>query len=150
MLVAVQSLSCVQLFATPWTATHQASLSFTVFRSLLKLMSIELVMPSNHLVLCCPLLLLPSVFVSIRVFFELTVHINCQSIGASASASALSMNIQGWFPLGLTGLFSCHLSNSEESSPAPQFESINSLVLSFLYGPTFPSIHDFWKNHSFD
>ena len=66
-VVDVQSLSRVQLFATPWTAAHQASLSFTISRSLLKLISIELVMPSNHLVLCHPLLL-PSIFPSIRVF----------------------------------------------------------------------------------
>ena len=65
---SVQSLSCVWLFATPWTAARQASLSITNSRSLLKLMSIESVMPSNHLILCCPLLLLPSVFPSIRVF----------------------------------------------------------------------------------
>ena len=66
--VFVQSLSCVQLFVTPWTAACQASLSFTISRSLLKIMSIELVMPSNHFILCCPLLLLPSVFPSIRAF----------------------------------------------------------------------------------
>ena len=120
ILFVVHLLSCVQLFATPWTATHQASLSFTVFQSLLKLMSIEVVMPSNHLILCCPLLLLPSVFVSIRVFFELTVHINCWSIGASASASALSMNTQGWFPLVLTDWISLQSEgDSQESSPAP-------------------------------
>ena len=65
---SVQSLSCVQLFATPWTVAHQASLSITNSRSLLNLMFIELVMPSNHLILCRPLLLLPSVFPSIRVF----------------------------------------------------------------------------------
>ena len=65
---SVQSLSCVWLFATPWTAAHQASLSITNSQSLLKLMSIELMMPSNHLILCCPLLLLPSIFPSIRVF----------------------------------------------------------------------------------
>ena len=65
---SVQSLSHVRLFAAPWTAAYQASLSITKFRSLLKLMSIELVMPSNHLILCCPLLLLPSIFPSIRVF----------------------------------------------------------------------------------
>ena len=64
----VQSLSHVGLLATPWTAAHQASLSFTISRSLLKLMSIESVMPSNHLILCLPLLLLPSIFPSIRVF----------------------------------------------------------------------------------
>ena len=65
---SVQSLSCVRLFVTPWTAAHQASLSITNSRSLLNLMSIELVMPSNHLILCCPLLLLPSIFPSLRVF----------------------------------------------------------------------------------
>ena len=66
--VVVQSLSCVQLFTTPWTAARQASLSFTISRGLLKLMSIELVMPSSRLIFCRPLLLLPSVFPSIRVF----------------------------------------------------------------------------------
>ena len=67
-VVVVQSLSCVQLFATPWTAAHQASLDFTVSWSLLKLVSNESVMPSNHLILCCLLLLLPSIFPSIRLF----------------------------------------------------------------------------------
>ena len=66
--VVVELLSCVQLFATPWTAAPQASLSFIISQSLLKLMSIESVMPSNHLILCCPLLILPSIFPSIRVF----------------------------------------------------------------------------------
>ena len=68
-IFVVQSLSCVPLFVTPWTAAAcQASLSFTIFRNLLKLISIELVMPSNHLILCCPLLLLPSIFPSIKLF----------------------------------------------------------------------------------
>ena len=70
------------------------------------------------------------------------------SIGVSASASVLPENIQDWFPWGLTGLIS--LRDSQESSPAPQFQSINSLVLSFLYRPALTSIHDHWKNHSFD
>ena len=70
---SVQSLSCVQLFATLWTVAHQASLSITNFQSLLKLMSIELVMPSNHLSLCCPLFLLPSILPSIRVFSNQSV-----------------------------------------------------------------------------
>ena len=70
---SVQSLSCVQLFATLWTVAHQASLSITNFQSLLKLMSIELVMPSNHLSLCCPLSLLPSILPSIRVFSNQSV-----------------------------------------------------------------------------
>ena len=75
-VVVVQLLSLIQHFATPWTAAHQASLSFTISWSLLKLMSIELVMPSNHVILCCPLLFLPSIFPSIGVFSnELVLHI---------------------------------------------------------------------------
>ena len=102
---SVQSFSCVQLFATPWTAAHQASLSITNSRSSLKLMSIESVMPSSHLIFCRPLLLLPSIFPSIRVFFnESALPIGGQSTGASASASVLPMNIQSCFLLGFTGL----------------------------------------------
>ena len=93
------------LFATPWTAARQASLSFTISQSLLKLISIESVMPSNRLVLCHPLLLLPSIFPSIRVFSnELALLIRWPKYWASASVSVLPVNIQGWFPLGLTGL----------------------------------------------
>ena len=74
-----------------------------------------------------------------------------QSLGASASASVLPMNIQGFFfPLGLTGLISLQSKDSQESSPTPQFKSIKSLALSFLYSPTLISIHDYWKNHSLD
>ena len=92
---------------TPWTAAGQASLSFTLSQSLLKLMSIESVMPSNHLVLCRPLFLLPSIFPSIILFSnELALCIRWQSIGASASV--LLMNVYSWFPLGLTGLISLY------------------------------------------
>ena len=102
---AVQFLSRVQLSATPWTAARQASLAITISGSLLKLMSIELLMPSNHLVLSCPLLLLPSIFPSIKVFSSDWLFASGgQSIGASASV--LPMNIQDWFPLALTGLIS--------------------------------------------
>ena len=73
-----------------------------------------------------------------------------QSIGASALASVLPMNIQGWFPLGLTGLISLLSRDSQESSPAPQFENIDSLALSLFYGPNLTSVHDYWKNHSLD
>ena len=105
--VVVQPLRCVWLFTTPWTAVQQASLSFTTYQSLLKLMSIKSVMPSNHVVLCHPLLLLLSIFPSIRVFSNSWFYASGgQSIGASGSASPLPMNIQGWFPLGLTGLIS--------------------------------------------
>ena len=102
---SVQSLSCVQLFATAWTAACQASLSITNSQSLLKLMPIESVMPSNHLILCHPLLLPPSVFPSIRVFSNESFFASGgQNTGVSASASVLPMNIQDWFPLGLLSL----------------------------------------------
>ena len=102
-LSLVQSLSRVWLFATPWT--QQVSLSFTISQSLFKLMSIELVMLSNHLILCCPLLLLPSVFPASGSFLVSQFFASGgQSIGASASV--LPVNIQGWFSLGLTGLIS--------------------------------------------
>ena len=114
VIVAVQSLSCVRLFVTPQTAARQASLSFTISQSLLRLMSTESVMPSNHLILCPPLLLLPSIFHSIRVFSESVFASGGQSIGVSASASVLPMNIQDWFPLGLTGLISLKILNGQD------------------------------------
>ena len=102
---SVQSLSCVQLFSTPWTAAHQASLSVTNSRSLLKLMSIESVMPSNHLILCCPLLFPPLIFPSIKVFSsESVLCIRWPKYWSLSSASVLPMNMRGWFPLGWTGL----------------------------------------------
>ena len=137
--VAVQSLSCVRLFATPWTAAYQASLSFTVSQILLKLMSIESVMLSNHLIFYCPLLLLPSIFS--RIQMSQLFASGGQTIGATVWASALPVNIQGW---------SCCPRDSQESSPAPQFESINSTALSILYWPNLTLIHDYWKTRSFD
>ena len=100
------TVSCVQLFATPWTAACQASLSITKSWSMLILMYIEPVMPSNHLSLCHPLCLLPSIFLSIRVFSNDSVLPAGQSIGVSALASVFPMNIQDWFPLERTGLIS--------------------------------------------
>ena len=93
---------CPTLFVTPWTAARQASLSFTITRSFLRYMSMEPVMPSNHVILCRPLLLLPSIFPSIRVFSsESTLPIRRTNFGASASV--LPINIPGRFPLGWTG-----------------------------------------------
>ena len=98
-LFVVQSLSRVPPFATSWTVACQASLSFTISQSLLKFTSYELVLLSNRLNLCRPLLLLPSVFPHIRVFSnESALHIMWGSIGASVSALVLPMNIQGLFP----------------------------------------------------
>ena len=96
---SVQSLSCVRLFVTPWTAAHQAPLSITNSLSLLKFISIPSVMPSNHLILCHPLLFLPSIFPSIRLLLQWVSSSNqVVKLGASASASVLLMNIQDWFP----------------------------------------------------
>ena len=107
VFIVIQLLSHVWLFATPLTELHHASLSFTVSYSMLKLMSIESVMPSNHPVLYCPIFFLPSIFPSTRVFSsELALPIRWPKIGTSASASILPMNIQGRFLLGLTGLIS--------------------------------------------
>ena len=104
---SVQSLRRVQLFATPWTAARQAFLSITNSRSLLKLMSIESVMPSNYLILCRPLLFPPLIFPSIRVFSsESVLYIRWPKYGVSALASVLPMNIQDGFPLGWTGWIS--------------------------------------------
>ena len=105
-VVVIQSLSHVWLFVTPWTAACQASLCFTIFQSLLKLMSIESVIPSNHLIFCCPLLLLPSMFPSIRVFSNQSALCIRWPKYWSFSFSIFPVNIQGWFPLGLTGLIS--------------------------------------------
>ena len=104
---SVQSLSRVRLFATPWIAARQASLSITSSQSLLKLMSVESVMPSSHLIFCRLLLLVAPIPPSIRVFSnESTLCIRWRSIGVSASASVLPVNTQDWSPLGWTGWIS--------------------------------------------
>ena len=149
---SVQSFSRVQLFVTPQTAAHQASLFVINSRSLLKLTSIESVMPSNHLILCCPLLLLPSIFPSIRVFSsESVLPIRWPkywsfsfSISPSNEFSRLISFRMDWLDLlAVQGTLKSLL-------PTPQFKSINSSALSFLYSPTLTSIHDYWKNHGFD
>ena len=140
-LVIIQSFSCIWPFETPRTAAYQASLSFTISWSLLKLMSIESVMLSNHLILCCPLLLLPSIFSSIGVFSnELAFHITWPeywsfsfSISPSNEYWGLISFRMDWFDLfAVQGILKSLLQH--------RFESINSLVLSLLYGPTFTSI----------
>ena len=142
------SRSVVSNSGTPWTAALQASLSITNFQSSPKSMSIESVMPSNHLILCHPLLLPPSIFPRIRVFQMSQLFTSgSQSTGVSASTSVLPMYTQDWSPLGWTGWISLQ-SKGLSSLPTPQFKSINSSALSFLFGPTLTSIHDHWKNHS--
>ena len=136
---------------TPWTVARRTSLSITNSQSLLKLRSMELVMPSNHLIFSRPLLLPPSIFPSIRVFSNESVLHNMWpkywSFSFSISPSnnylgPISFKID-WFDLAVQG-------TPNESSPAPQFKSIKSLALSSHYGPTLASVHNYWKIHSFD
>ena len=146
MYVVVRSLSHVQLFVTPWTAAQQASLSFTISWSLLKFTSIESVMLSNRLIICPALLLLPSIFPSIKVFSnESTLCIRWPkywsfSFSHSNEYSGLIfLRMTGWISIqskGPSGVFSSTTIN----------ESTNSLALSLLYGPTLTYIYDYWKN----
>ena len=148
---SVQSLSCVWLFATPWTAAHQASLSITNSWSLLKLKSIESVMPSNHLILCRPLLLLPPIPPIIRVFSsESTLHMRWPKYWSFSFSVIPSKEILGLiFRMDWLDLLAVQ-GTLKKSSPIPQFKSINFSALSFLHSPTLTSIHDHWKNHSLD
>ena len=142
-VVVVQSLSFVQLFVTLWTAVCQASLSFTISWSLLKLTCIESMMPSNHPLSVTPFSSCPQSFPASGSFpMSQLFKSGGQSIGTSTSV--LPMNIQGWFPLGWLVWSPCSPRDSQESS-TPQFKSINSSMFSLLYGPTLPSIHDYWK-----
>ena len=149
MLVVVQLLSRVWFFVTTWTAAHQASLSFTISWSLLKLMSIELVMPSNHLILCWPLSpCLPSLPASGSFLMSQLFTSGGQSIEASALASVFPVNIQGWFPLGLTGLIlkSKGLSRISSSTTIQtyQFFGIQPALRSNFHNSTWlPESHSF-------
>ena len=148
---SVQSVSRDWLFLTPWTAARQASLSIGNSRSLLKLMSIESVMLSNHLILCHPLLLLPSFFPSIMVFSnESALCIRWPKYWSFSFNISPSNEYSGLISFRMDWLDFLAVQGTLKSSPTPQFKSINSSALSFLYGPTLTSIHDYWKNHSFD
>ena len=136
---------------TPRTAAFQASLSIINSQSLLKLMSIESVMPSNHLILCHPLLLLTSIFPSIRVFSNESVpRIRWPKYWSFSFNISPSNECSGLISFRMDWLDLLAVQGTLKSSPILQFKSINSLALSFLYSPTFTSIHDYWKNHSFD
>ena len=140
---SVQLLSRVQLFVTPWTAARQASLYITNSQSLFKLMSIESVMPSNHLILCCPLLLLPSIFPSIRVFSnESVLRIRWPKYLSFSFNISPSNEYLGLISFRMDWLDRL-AEDSQESSLTSQFKSINSSVLSFLDSPTLTSIHDY-------
>ena len=144
---SVQSLSHVRLFTTPWTAAHQTFLSIRDSQSLLKLMSIESLMPSNHLILCRHLLLLPSFFPRNRVFSnESVLHIRWPDYWS------FSFNISPFKEY--SGLISIRIDWFDllavQGTLRSLLQSINSLALSFLYSPILTSIHDHWKNHSFE
>ena len=151
LVVVVQSLSQVQLFVTSWIVVCQAPLFSTLSQNWLKSMSFELVNLSNHLILSHSLLLLLSSFSSFRVFSnESALCIRWSkywsfsfSISPSNEYSGLTSFRSDSFDL-LAG------QRSQESSSVPQFKNINSLALSLLYDPTLTTIHDYWKNHSFD
>ena len=150
-LVDFQSLSCVQLFATPWTAAHEVSLSFNTLQSLLKLMSFASVMPSNHFILSHLLLLLPSICLSIRVFSkESTLRIRWPKYWNFIYSLRPSNKYSGliYFRIDLFDLLVVH-GIFKSLIKHPQFESINYLALSLLYGPIVTSRHDGWENHSF-
>ena len=148
---SVQLLIRVRLFATPCTAARQASLSITKSQRLLRHMSIELVMLSNHLILSSPsppafnLSQHQSLFKWVSSSHQVAKVLELQLQHPSFQwnfRTDLLWNWLVWSP--------CSPRDSQESSPTSQFKSINSFVLSFLYSPTLTSIHDYWKNHSFD
>ena len=143
---SVQSLSRVRLFVTPWIAAHQASLSITNSWSLPKLMSIKSVMPSSHPILCCPLLLLPPIPPSIRVFSnESTLHMRWPKYWSYSFSISPSNEHPGLISFRMDWLDLLAVQGTQESSPTPQFKSINSWALSFLHNPTLTSIRDHWK-----
>ena len=135
----------------PWTEVCQASLSLIISLSLLKLMCFESMMPSNHLILCRPFIFGLQSFPASGSFpMRRLFESGGQRIGASASALVLPMNIQGWFPLGLTGFISLLSKGLSSVFSSTKFKGTNSSALSLLYGSTLISIHDYWKNHNFD
>ena len=150
VISSVQFLNRVWLFLTTWTAAHQASLSFTISRSLLKIMLIELVTPSSYLILFHPLLLLHSIFLSIRVFpNESVLRIKWPQYWSFSFSTSPSNQYSGVnsFRIDWLDLLAVQ---GQGSFPTSQFESINSPALSFPYGPNLTSVHDHWKNHSLD
>ena len=129
----------------------QASLSIINSQSSLKLMSIELVMPSSHLILCRPLLLLPPIPPSFRVFSnESTLCMRCPKYWSFSFNVSPSNKHPGLISFRMDWLDLLAVQGTLKSSPTPQFKSINSSALSFLHSPTLTSIHDHWKNHSLD
>ena len=142
---SVQLLSCVWLFVTPWTSACQASLSITNSQSLLKLMSIMLVIPFNQLIFCHPHLLPPPMFPSIRVFSELVLPIRWPKDWSFSFSISPFNEYSGLISFRMVWFDHFAVQGTLKSSPTPQFKRINSWVLSFLYSPPLTSIHDYWK-----
>ena len=140
-------LSCLRLCVTPWTAVQTITNSW----SLLKLMPIESVMPSNHLIFCRPLLLLPSIFPSIRVFSnESVLHIRWPKYWSFSFSISPSNEYSGLISFRMDCLDLLEVQETPKSLlQHHSSKSISSSVFSFLYSPTLTSIHDYWKNHSF-
>ena len=134
---------------TPWTVAHKASLSITNSRSLLKLMSVESVIPSSHLTLCRPLLLLPSTIPSIRVFSDESVlSIRWPKYWSFSFSISPSNEYSGLVSFRMDWLDLLAVQGTPKSLlQHPQFKSINFSALCFLYSPTLTPIHDYWKNH---
>ena len=147
---SVQSLSRVRLFVTPWIAAHQASLSITISRSSLRLASIESVMPSSHLILCRPLLLLPSIFPSIRVFSnESALRIRWPKDWSFSFSISPSKGHLGLMSFRMDSLDLLAIQGTLKSL-LQHHSSRASILHSFLHSPTLTSIRDHWKNHSLD
>ena len=145
------SCSVVSDSATPWTAALQASLSLTISWSLLKFMFTELVLLSNHFILCCSLLLLHPIPPSIRVFSnESTLRMRWPKVWSFSFSIIPSKEVPGLISFRMDWLDLLAVQKTLKSSPTLQFKSINLLVLSLPYGLTLRSVHDYWKNHSFD
>ena len=151
LLVVVQLLSCVRLFATPWTAARQASLSFTIFRSLLKLMSIRSVMPSNHLIFCHPLFLLTSIFLSIMVFSnEFDLRIRWPKYWSFSFSVSPSNDYSGLISFRIDWFDLLAVQGTLKSLPQHHSSKASIFQHSALFnGPTLTSIHDYWENHTF-
>ena len=149
--VQFSSVSCLQLFATPRIAARQASLSITNSQSSLKHTSIESVMPSSHLILCRPLLLLPSIFPSIRVFSnESALHIRWPKYWSFSFSIILSKEIPGLISFRMDWLDLPAVQETLKSLLQHHNSKASILRCSFLHSPTLTSIHDHWKNHSLD
>ena len=150
-IVVVQLLSCLWFFVAPWIAALQAALSFIISWSLCKLMSIESMIPSNHLILCRPLLLLPSIFLSNRVFSnESALCIRWPKYWSFSFSISLSSEYSGLISFTIDWFDLLAVQRTHKNFLQHHSSKASILQHSLLYGPTLTPIHDYWKKHSFD